>query len=69
MELNKRSPNQMTELREELATLSKQHFDALPSAVYLGLNEKEADEYDQSRVSELCELLEKFIDNDVRNWS
>ena len=39
--------------------------------MYLGMNEEEIDEYDQSRVriSELCELLEEFIDNDVRNWS
>jgi hypothetical protein len=71
MELNKRSPNQATELSEELATPSKKHLDALQSAIYLGMNMEEADEYDQSgvRISELCELLEKFVDNDVRNWS
>ena len=71
MELNKRSPNQATELREELATLSEKHLNALRSAIYLGMNEEEADEYDQSRVciSELYELLEKFVDSDVRNWS
>jgi hypothetical protein len=56
---------------DELAALSKKRVDTLQSGIHVGVNEKEANEYDQSRVSisKLCELLEKFIDNDVRNWS
>jgi hypothetical protein len=71
MELNNLSPKQVTELRDELATLSKKYFRALQSTIYLGMNEEEIDEYDQSRVriSELYELIENFVDNDVRNWS
>jgi hypothetical protein len=71
MELNNLSPKQVTELRDELATLSKKYLRALQSTIYLGMNEEEIDEYDQSRlrISELYELLEKFVDNDVRNWS
>jgi hypothetical protein len=46
-------------------------LDALQSAIYVGMNEEEAEESDQSRVriSELCELLKQFVDNDTRNWS
>jgi hypothetical protein len=35
------------------------------------MNEEDADEYDHShsRMGELCELLEEFVDNDTRNWS
>jgi hypothetical protein len=71
MELNNPSPKKVTELENELTTLSKKHLDALQSAIYVGMNEEEADEYDQSRmrINELYELLKKFVDNDVRNWS
>ena len=71
MELNNLSPKKVTELENELTTLSKRHLDALQSAIYVGMNEEEAEESDQSRVriSELYELLKQFVDNDIRNWS
>jgi hypothetical protein len=71
MELNSHSPEQVSEPRDELATLFEKYLDALQSAIHLSMNEEEADEYDQShsRISELRELLEEFVDNDVRNWS
>jgi hypothetical protein len=72
MELNNLSPKQMTEPRDQqLATLFEKYLDALQSAIRLSMNEEEADEYDQShsRMGELCELLEEFVDDDVRNWS
>lgn len=71
MELNSLLPKQMTEPRDQLATLFEKYLDALQSAIRLSMNEEEADEYDQShsRMGELCELLEEFVDDDVRNWS
>jgi hypothetical protein len=71
MELNSLSPKQMTEPSDQLATLFEKYLDALQSAIHLSMNEEEADEYDQShsRMGELCELLEEFVDDDVRNWS
>jgi hypothetical protein len=71
MELNSLSPNQVTEPRDQLATLFEKYLDALHSAVLLSMNKNEADEYDQShsRMGELCDLLEEFADDDVRNWS
>jgi hypothetical protein len=61
MELSNLSPEKVAELKGELAALSKQHADALHSAIYVGMNEKESDEYDQSRVriNELYRLLSK----------
>jgi hypothetical protein len=49
----------LTELRDELAALSKKHVDALESAIYVGMNEEEANRYDQSgeRIHELYVLL------------
>lgn len=71
MELNSLSPKKMTEPRDQLATLFEKYLDALQSTIHLSMNEKEVDEYEQShsRMGELCELLEVFIDNDARNWS
>jgi hypothetical protein len=59
MELGNLSPQLVTELKDELAALSKKHVKALHSAIYVGMNEKEADDYDQSRVriSEIHWLL------------
>jgi hypothetical protein len=59
MELNNLSPEQVTELKDELSALSKKHMEALESAVYIRMNEKESDDYDQSgvRISELYGLL------------
>ena len=71
MELNSLSPKQMAEPRSELATLFEKYLDALQTAIYLSMNEEEVDEYDEnhSRMGELCELLQEFVDNDTRNWS
>jgi hypothetical protein len=59
MELNTLSPEQLKKLKGELAALSSKHADALKAAIFVGMNEKEADEYDQSRmrIRELHELL------------
>ena len=61
MELNGLYSEQVTELKDELAALSKKHVEELQSAIYVGMNEKEGAEYDQSRVriNELYELLSK----------
>ena len=71
MELNSLSPKQMTEPKDQIATLFEKYLDALQSAIRLSMNEEEAEEYERShsRMGELCELLEGFVDNDVRNWS
>jgi hypothetical protein len=63
MELSNLSPEKVAELKGELAALSKQHADALHSAIYVGMNEKESDEYDQGRVriNELYGLLSKVV--------
>jgi hypothetical protein len=49
----------MTELKDELVALSKKHVDALQSAIYVGMGQKEADDYDRSRVriSEIYALI------------
>ena len=59
MELNNLSPEQVKKLKDELAELSKKHVDALQSAIYVGMNEEEGEEYDQGRVrmSELYAML------------
>ena len=59
MELNNLSPEQVTELKDELSALSRKHIEALQSAVYIRMNEQEADEYDQGgvRISQLYGLL------------
>ena len=71
MELNSLSAKQVTEPRDPLATLFEKYLYALQSAILLSMNEDEANEYDQShsRMSQLCELVEEFVDDDVRNWS
>jgi hypothetical protein len=60
MEPNNLSPEQVTELKDELSTLSRQHNEALESAAYIRMNEEEAHEYDQSgvRMGKVRELLE-----------
>jgi hypothetical protein len=62
MELNKISPERLTELKDELSALSKKHADALESAIYIRMNREEAIEYDQSgeRIHELYVLLGKL---------
>ena len=62
MEPSNLSPEEVAKLKDELAALSKKHVDALQSAIYVGMNEKESDEYEQSRVriSELHGLLSKI---------
>ena len=62
MEPNNLSPEQVTELKDELSALSKKHNEALESAVYIRMNEEEADEYDQSgvRMGKVRELLGKL---------
>jgi hypothetical protein len=49
----------VTELKDELVALSKKHVDALQSAIYVGMDQKEADDYDRSRVriSEIYALI------------
>jgi hypothetical protein len=61
MEPNTPSSEQLKKLKGELDDLSRKHVDALKAASYVGMNQKEADEYDQSRVriSELYGLLGK----------
>jgi phenylpyruvate tautomerase PptA (4-oxalocrotonate tautomerase family) len=63
MEPNNLSPEQATELKDELSALSKKHFQALERAVYISMNEEEADKYAQSgvRISELYGLLGKLV--------
>jgi hypothetical protein len=62
MEPNNLSPEQVTELKDELSALSKKHDEALESAVYIRMNKEEADEYDQSdlRMGKVRELLGKL---------
>jgi hypothetical protein len=62
MELNKTSPERLTELENELSALSKKHHDAWESAIYIGMNEEEANKYDQAgeRIHELYVLLGKL---------
>ena len=71
MELNNLSLKKVAELENELTTLSKRHLDALQSAIYVGMSEAEADEYDQRgvRISKLRELLKQLVDDDTGNWS
>lgn len=61
MELNTQYSEQVKKLKDELVDLSRKHVDALKAAIYVGMNQKEADEYDQSRVRirELHGLLRK----------
>ena len=68
MERNNLSPEQMTELKDALSTLSKKNFEALESAVYIRMNEEEADEYKQHsvRIGELYGLLGEV---DRQMWS
>ena len=61
MELNGVYSEQVTELKDELAALSKKHVEELQSAIYVGMNEQEGAEYDQSRarINELYGLLSR----------
>ena len=70
MVLNNFSPEHVKELKDELADLSNKHVDALQSAIYVGMDDKEAYEYDQSRVriSELYALL-RMAAEDARTSS
>ena len=56
------SPKQLSELAEELSTLSKKQSQALQASVYIQMNAQEAREYDERRVriGELCSILGKF---------
>jgi hypothetical protein len=45
------SPQHVKRLRSEVAALSTKHVDALKAAIYLGMNRKEADEYDQAVIA------------------
>ena len=53
--------SRVTELKDELAALSKKHVEELQSAIYVGMNEQEGAEYDQSRarINELYGLLSR----------
>jgi hypothetical protein len=59
MELNKLSPERLTELKDELSALSKKHHEAWESAVYIRMNKEEGSKYDQNgeRIHELYVLL------------
>ena len=59
MELNKISPERLTELKDELSALSKKHHEAWESAVYIRMNREEATKYDQNgeRIHEIYVLL------------
>jgi len=71
MEPDSLSPQQVTELKEELAALSKRHVDALHSAIYVDMNEKESAEYDQGRlrIRELYGLLKRLAAKLRLDWS
>ena len=62
MEPNNLSPEQVTELKDELSALSKKHNEAMESAVYIRMNAAEADKYDESgeRMGKVRELLGKL---------
>jgi hypothetical protein len=53
------SANQAKELADELTALAKQQSEALQTAAYLKMSEKQAQQYDKRavRISELCGLL------------
>jgi hypothetical protein len=55
------SANQARELAGELTALAKQQSEALQTAVYLLMSEKEAQQYDKRavRIAELCRLSGK----------
>ena len=59
MELNRISPERLTELKDELSALSKKHHEAWESAVYISMNKEEASNYDKNgeRIHELYALL------------
>jgi hypothetical protein len=59
MELNKTSSDRLTELKDELSALSKKHHEAWESAIFIHMNEEEANKYDQEgeRIHELYALL------------
>jgi hypothetical protein len=59
MKLNKTSPERLTELKDELFALSTEHHEAWESAIYICMNEEEANKFDQAgeRIHELHVLL------------
>jgi hypothetical protein len=62
MVLDKLSAEQAKELAQEMATLSKQQFEALQTAAYMRMSQDEAAQYDRRRlrIGEICGLLSKF---------
>jgi hypothetical protein len=62
MELNRTSPERLTELKDELSALSREHHEAWESAIYITMNEEECNKFEQAgeRIHELYVLLGKL---------
>jgi hypothetical protein len=62
---DKISAAQAKELADEMAALSKLQSEALQTAAYVRMSEREAAEYDHRRlrIGEICGLLGKFKPN------
>lgn len=56
-------PGQLRELAQELASLARQQSEMLQSAVYIGMSQEEAAEYDRrrARITEIFVLLGRDV--------